>query len=378
MGMGNIRWMASLWAAVALLVGSAQVGAEDIVIGQIAPIGVASTPEALLLNEGTRACVDQVNGQGGVRGRRLQFFAIDDELRAPLVAEKFRQAMARKPVALINVMGSAVLGTLLSTQALDRNDVVVLGAIPGAEAFRQPGHARLFHIRSGDKSHLEQILSHSKTMGVQRIHVIYQDAGVGHSGLAVVKASAERFGITLTSSLSTLDVASKAAAVQQAVAAGAQTYVLLGFPHFMAEILAQLRSAGMEQAVFALGYLSPALAVKTAGPKGARGLGLVQAMPNPNGRVLLLQRDFQAAMRQAMPKLIEYSAFHLEGCVGVRVLVEALKRIDGQPTPASLAQALRTMGEVDLGGYRVNFSKGQVGNAWSDIGVMSEAGRLLF
>jgi len=378
MGMGNIGRIASLWVAMALLIGSARARADDIVIGQIAPIGVASTPEALLLNEGTRACVDQVNGQGGVRGRRLQFFAIDDELRAPLVADKFQQAMARKPVALINVMGSAVLGTLLSTQALDRNDVVVLGAIPGAEAFRQPGHARLFHIRSGDKSHLEQILSHSKTMGVQRIHVIYQDAGVGHSGLAVVKAGAERFGITLTSSLSTLDVASKAAAVQQAVAAGAQTYVLLGFPHFMAEMLDQLRRAGMEQAVFALGYLSPALAVKAAGLKGARGLGLVQAMPNPNGRVLPLQRDFQAAMRQAMPKLSEYSAFHLEGCVGVRVLVEALKRIDGQPTPASLVQALRMMGEVDLGGYRVNFSKGQVGNAWSDIGVMSEAGRLLF
>lgn len=372
--MRGIKWMVA-----ALLGASGGAMAEDIVIGQIAPIGVAATPEARQLHDGTKACVDQVNRQGGVRGRRLQFFAVDDELKPPLVVEKFQQAMARKPLALVNVMGSAVLGTLLSSKALDQHDVVVLGAIPGAEAFRQPGHPRLFHIRSGDKAHLEQILVHSKTLGTQRIHVVYQDAGIGHSGLAVLKAGAERLGgITLTASMSTLEPASKAAAVTEATAAAAQTYVVIGFPHYMAEMLDRLRRADVAQAVFALGYLSPALAVSTAGVKGARGLGLTQAMPNPNGRVMQVQRDFQAAMRQAQPQLTEYSSFHLEGCVGVRVLVEGLKRIDGNPTPAALARALHTMGEVDLGGYRVRFGEGQVGNTWSDIGVMSETGRLLF
>ncbi len=367
------------WLATALLWSGGVAMAQDIVIGQIAPIGVASTPEAQQLYEGTRACVDQVNRAGGVRGRKLQFFAIDDELRAPLVTEKFQQAMARKPIALVNVMGSGVLGTLLSTRALDTSDVVIVGVIPGAEVFRQPGHERLFHIRSGDRVQLERVLLHSKTLGIQRIHVLYQDAGVGLSGLAVLKAGAERLGgLTLTSSLSTLAPESLAEAVRNSAGAKAQAYVVIGFPHFMADALAKLRGAGVEQAVFALGYLSPTLAVKVAGVKGARGLGLTQAIPNPNGRVLQLQREFQSAMRQSLPRMTEYTSFHLEGCVGVRVLVEGLRRIEGTPTPAALARSLHSMGEVDLGGFRVRFGEGQVGSVWSDIGVMSETGRLLF
>lgn len=375
----NLKQIARQCLATLVLGGGSAAIAEDIVIGQIAPIGVASTPEAQQLHDGTKACIDQVNRQGGVRGRRLQFFAIDDELQSPLVAEKFQQAMSRKPVALVNVMGSAVLGTLLSSKALDSQDVVILGAIPGAEAFRQPGHERLFHIRSGDKAHLERILVHSKTLGIQHIHVIAQDVGIGQSGLAVLKEAAERMGgIKISQSMSTLATAAKAEAVQKAAEAKAQAYVVIGFPVYMAEMLDLLRRNGVEQAVFALGYLSPALAVKTAGAKGARGLGLTQAIPNPNGKVLQVQREFQSAMREAMPKLTEYTSFHLEGCVGVRVLVEGLRRIEGTPTPAALAKALHSMGEVDLGGYRVRFGTGQVGSGWSDIGVMSETGRLLF
>ncbi len=350
--------------------------AQDIVVGQIAPLAL---PEAQQLSEGTKACIDQINRNGGIRGRKLAFFTVDDELKTPLVADKFKQAMARKPVALLNVMGSGLLGALLATKALDSNDVVILGAIPGAEAFRQPGHERLFHIRSGDKAHLERILTHSQTLGIKNIHVLYQDVGIGQSGVAVLKAGAQRVGgIHITSTVSTLEPASLAEAVQKSAATPAQAYIVIGFPNYMADALARLREAGVRQAVFALGYLTPALAVKTAGVAGARGLGLTQAIPNANGRVLPVQREFQAAMRVANPKLTEFSSFHLEGCMAARVLAEGLRRIDGNPTPTALARALHNMGELDFGGYSVRFGDGQVGSVWSDIGVMSETGRLLF
>lgn len=378
MGVGTGSLLRAL-AALLLACGcGASAVAQEIVIGQIAPIGVATTPEATDLHEGTKACVDQVNRNGGIRGRKLGFFAINDELKPALVGEKFQQAMARKPIALVSVMGSAVLGTLLASKALDTHDVVIVGAIPGAEAFRQPGHERLFHVRSGDKVQLERILTHSKTLGVQSIHVVYQDVGVGHSGLSVLRAAAPLSGIAISSSMSSLEPGSVAEAVGQAVAARAQAYVVIGFPHYMADVLRRLREAGVAQAVFGLGYLTPGYAVKVAGVKGARGLGLTQAIPNPNGKVLQVQRDFQAAMRQAYPRLTEYSSFHLEGCMSVRVLAEGLRRIEGNPTPAALARALHGMGEIDFGGFRVNFTSGQVGSAWSDIGVMSESGRLMF
>lgn len=350
---------------------------NDIVVGQIAPFVAA--PETYELHLGARACLDEANRRGGVRGRRINFFGIDDELKAELAVEKFNEAMARRPVALLNVVGSGLLGTLLSRHLLDTADVVLLGAIPGAEAFREPGHPRLFHIRSGDRAQLERILLHSRTLGVQQVHVLYQDVAVGQSGLAVLRAAAARLGQpSITATASSLQPQALAAAVRTAAAAPAQAYVLLGFPQFMAEALADLRSAGARQAVFALGYLTPEHAVRAAGLSGARGLGLTQALPNPNGKTLPLQREFQAAMDRSPSRAAQYTPFHLEGCVAARVLVEGLRRIEGPITADALAKSLHAMGEIDLGGYRVDFSNSQVGSVWSDIGVMSSNGRLSF
>jgi branched-chain amino acid transport system substrate-binding protein len=64
--------------------------------------------------------------------------------------------------------------------------------------------------------------------------------------------------------------------------------------------------------------------------------------------------------------------------VTARTFVAAARRIEGVPTPATLAKALHEMGELDLGGFRVNFGKGNVGSAWTDIGVISGYGKLIY
>ncbi|MDP4078247.1 hypothetical protein [Acidovorax sp. A1169] len=45
-------------------------------------------------------------------------------------------------------------------------------------------------------------------------------------------------------------------------------------------------------------------------------------------------------------------------------------------TLASLAAPLTSMGEIDFGGFRVDFSKGNVGSRYVDIGVIGSDGRL--
>ena len=66
--------------------------------------------------------------------------------------------MQRKPVALLNPVGSAALKRMLDDKMLDQTDVIVLNAIPGAEALRNPGHPKLFHIRAGDRQQIEKIV----------------------------------------------------------------------------------------------------------------------------------------------------------------------------------------------------------------------------
>ncbi|MCC7098869.1 MAG: ABC transporter substrate-binding protein, partial [Rubrivivax sp.] len=48
----------------------------------------------------------------------------------------------------------------------------------------------------------------------------------------------------------------------------------------------------------------------------------------------------------------------------------------GDSSAEGLAKALRAMGEYDLGGYRVNFARNNIGSNFVDIGVVNAEGTL--
>jgi branched-chain amino acid transport system substrate-binding protein len=369
-----------LWAmCAASLLLPAGARAENIVVGQIGPFSGLPSPDATEVRDGAQAYFDLVNASGGIRGRKIAMFTLDDTFKGDVFVERFKQALSKRPVALISPIGSAAMTKLLKDNLLDAADIVVLNAIPGAEAFRQPGHLKLFHIRAGDKAQLDRILTHCKTLGVLDVHVFRQDLPIGEAGLAVVKATtASMGGFKVDSTTSTHTDAALQDAAKNVAGVRPQGILVVGTPKFMADAIHQVRLAGAGQAVFALSYLPTPLAVKIVGADAARGLSITQTFPNPNSRNLPLQREFQDAMNKSKPEITTYSPFHLEGYVTARTFVAAARRIEGMPTPATLAKALHEMGELDLGGFRVNFGKGNVGSAWTDIGVISGYGKLIY
>jgi branched-chain amino acid transport system substrate-binding protein len=350
---------------------------NDIVLGQIGPFTGIPVPDAPQLNQGMRAALAQVNVAGGVLGRRLSLFELDDGYTADGFVHQFEEAMKRHPVALLSPVGSVALKRMLDDKLLDRHDVVVLNALPGAESLRNPGHPRLFHIRAGDRQQIERMVRHARSVGLTRLAVLHQDIPIGTSGLAVAEATAKGLeGLTLLPAATTLEPAALAQAVQKVAGAEAQGVLVLGAPRFMADAIVMLRKAGLNQFVFALSYVPPGLITQLNGSP-ARGVGLAQTYPNPNGINLAIQRDFQQAMKSSAAATGPWTAFHLEGYISVRVLVEALRR-GKEASPAGLARALHTMGEVDLGGFRVNFGNGNVGSSFVDVGVINSDGRLVY
>ena len=137
-------------------------------------------------------------------------------------------------------------------------------------------------------------------------------------------------------------------------------------------------AAGGRHQVYTLSYVPAGLLTKVVGEAGARGVGIAQTFPAPQGSKLKLQRDFQQTMQQYAPGVKDYTHFHLEGYVSARVLVAGLRRAGPRPTASTLRTALRDMGEVSVGGFNVDFRKGNVGSSWVDIAVVSEGGKLRY
>ncbi len=364
--------------AAAALGGTFAASAQDIVVGQIGPWTVIPVPDAPQVNAGLKAHFAQVNARGGINGRRISLFELDDAYAADTFVQRFEEAMKRKPVALLSPIGSAAVKRMLDDKLLDRHDVVVLNAIPGAESLRAPGHPRFFHIRAGDRQQVEKMVQHARTLGITRMTALYETIEMGESAVAVAKAEVEKAGgAALRSVAAPREAGAIAAAARQIAATDTQNVLVLGSPRFTVDAIAELRKAGASPSMFAFSYVPPGLLAKVAGADAARGVGIAQTFPNPAGVNTPLQREFQAAMKAAFPEVTSYTSFHLEGYITARVLTEALRRAP-QATPEALARTLRGMGEVDLGGYRVRFEKNNVGSSFVDIGVMTTGGRLMY
>jgi len=352
--------------------------AQDIVIGQVGPFTGIPVPDAPEVNQGAKAYVAQVNKAGGINGRKISFFELDDTYKPDGFVAALEQAMQRKPVALISPIGSASIQRMLGDKLLDKYDVVIMNAIPAAEPFRNPGHPRLFHVRAGDKQQLEKIVNHARTLGMTRLAVLHQEIPIGTSGMKVVTDEVARVpGMEVTGVQGTLDPATLAKASQDVFKLNAQGVLVVGAPPFMAHGVAQLRKAGVTQSIFVLSYVPPGLLVKLAGAEGARGIGIAQTYPNPNGKTRAVVREFQAAMKAAWPDIKSYTPFQFEGYLSARIVGEGLRRAK-DTRPESLAKSLQAMGALDFDGYRVDFSKGNVGSHFVDIGVVDQQGRLRY
>ncbi len=381
--MGNLwtrafcRWLLACigWAASA----TALAQQFPIVVGQIGPFTVLPSPDAKEVNEGARAWFQQVNRNGGVRGRPIEFFELDDKFNADEFVKQLNAAMQRKPVAFITPIGSQALSKLVGEKLLDQHQVTVVNAIPGAEVFRSPGHARLFHVRAGDAQQIEKIIAHVSTLGVTRLAVLHQDLPIGHAGLKVSLqiAAKQTPPVKVTGHVAKHEPAPVAAAAKATLESQPQAVLVIGTPKFMADSVADLRKGGGRQFLFALSYMPASLAVKVAGD-GARGVGIAQTFPNPNGVALPVQREFQNAMRAMYPSIASYTSFQLEGYVSARVLTEGLRRINGDVTSDGLARSLKAMGQLDLGGFTVSFVDSNAGSRFVDIGVIDGRGKLMY
>jgi len=350
-------------------------GGDDIVVGQIGPFTGTPVPGAAQMRQGIEAALGETNAAGGIGGRRLALFALDDGFDPDVFVRRFAEAAERRPVALLAPMGTPTVQRMLDARLLDRYDMLVLNAVPGADSLRSPGHPRLLHVRAGDHQQVERIVRHAVTLGITQMAVLCQDLSIGTTSLAVARQVADAHGVRLAVAMAPADGSALDEAVGRVQAGQPQCVLVLGSPRFAARGIAALRRANQEWPLYALGYVTPELVVHLAG-SGARGVALAQVFPNPNGNTLALQQRFQAAMAQqgaASP----FTPFQLEGYVTGRVLVEGLRRAKA-PGPEGLAHALHAMGECNLGGFRVDFSHGNVGSHFVDIAMINSRGRLVY
>jgi branched-chain amino acid transport system substrate-binding protein len=366
--------MKSLAIAFALTFCMAAHAAAPIVIGQSAPLTGPAAAAGKAFVDGARAYINDVNRAGGVRGRSIELRTLDDAYDPSRAAENAKTLIDEGALGLFGFINTpaSVAGAAVATQ----HKVPFIAPASGVSSLRQPGNDYIFNVRASFKDEATRITSHLETVGVERISffsLFIPESKVmfEHMGGLLAK-SGRKFYTAVNVQPGAVDLAKAAADLKPKET---QAVVLFCPGKMCADLIHELRKQGGS----ALTYYTISSAGDVFGELATKGasIAVTQVMPYPwvSGAFPVVDR-YQKAMTSAGKT--DFGYWSLEGYISAQVLVEGLRRMDGndKPTPGALAEAMRSIGRLNFGGFEVVLDRAyRNGSRYTDITLARSAGK---
>jgi ABC-type branched-subunit amino acid transport system substrate-binding protein len=246
------------------------------------------------------------------------------------------------------------------------------------------GAANFFPFRSGYPDEVTALVKEASNTQKKKLAIVYWNITFGPAMQKIAQEAAQKFGVNV---VATVPIDAQAQdkfdpIMKEAVAAvvkqAPDAILMLISGRYSLEFVKQIKNSESADAqLYAMSIVPPGDVVKAVGEAKARGLVIAQAVPFPFSATLQIVSEYQKTMKQYAPnEPLSFST--LEGFVGGKITVEAIKRAGKNPTRAGVLKALSSMGEYDLGGVYVNYSsKERRGWGQIDLTVIGAAGKLL-
>lgn len=366
--------------AALLTVTTLSAHAADIVIGQVAPLSgvLASTGRDMVL--GAKIYFDHINASGGINGSKIRHIVLDDAYKVDETVRLTQELIEKhQAAALIGFAGTANVGELLKRGVLESGRIALVAPYTGGEVLRTEANRNIFHIRAGYADEAEHMIDHLVTLGMQRIAVFYQNDGFGEAGKQGVEKALARRNLKLAAAASyernTDDVKSAVDTIRKSEAGAV---IMISVNRSTAAFTKAFREAGGSAQLLNISVVDAGQLVKLSSAPTMHGLGISQVMPFPYSDTLPVTREFKKLFAKHAPADATISYTNFEEFIGAKVLTEAVRRAGTNPTPEKILRSLETLGNLDVGGFNVNFSpSSRVGSRFVEVTVIGKNGSLL-
>jgi ABC-type branched-subunit amino acid transport system substrate-binding protein len=179
---------------------TAQVGANDIVLGMSAAFTGPSKGLGIELYRGSMAYLHHVNHEGGVHGRRIVIKAYDDGYNPlPAIENTIRLIEEDRAFLLFNYVGTPTVTRCLPLLKRHRDaSVLLFFPFTGAQPQRQaPYGEHVFNLRASYYQETAGLVDHFVAIGRKRIAVFYQADAYGRNGWQGVRSALARHGLKM-------------------------------------------------------------------------------------------------------------------------------------------------------------------------------------
>ncbi|MDY7540572.1 ABC transporter substrate-binding protein [Undibacterium sp. RTI2.1] len=326
------------------------------------------------MNAGANAYFAYINKNGGVNGRKIEVRTLDDKFEPALAAGNAGTLIKTEHVfALFQSRGTPHTEALLPLLA--ENKIPLIAPSTGATLFHTPNNRYVFNVRAKYRDEVTRGVEQFNTVGIKEIGVLHVDDSFGNDGLIGFNHAMAKYNLTpaivFKYDRTKPDVAAVVATLNQSKA---KALIIVGSATTTVDIIKAVRAQGNAVQIMTLSNNSSQSFVEALG-KASAGIIVSQIMPAPNSTSTKLGQEFKEI---AAPQGVNSSYASMEGFVGAKVMVEALRRAGRNLTRDSLIRALESMRRFDLGGVVLSYTdQNHSGSEFVELTIISKDGKFL-
>jgi len=372
------RPMLASFAIVSIFACQTALAAGEILLGNIATTTNATARNNCInLVLGYTVFLEHVNRQGGVHGRKIKIVNKDDELDPEKMVALTESLIADKDViALAGFLNTPGLIELAKKNLLGEKKIAMIAPIA---AFNT---TNFYPLRPGYNDETVKLLREAQDTQKRRVGIVYFNQAYGPSVFKFAQEKAREIGVNVVAATGFETAPDK---IEAGIAAAAETLskaqpdavlMIVGGNAAYSFVKKFRQTENGSAQIYTLSTADPFLFVKSAGLENARGVVISQAMLYPGINSLAVVPEYQKMMAQYAPGQ-PLTFFSLEGFMGAKIAVEAIRRAGPNPTRAKVIAALNTMKDFDLGGVFVSYSPDtRAGSKTVDLTIIGKDGKL--
>ena len=298
------------------------------------------------VRDGVEVAFSEINDQGGVNGRKLQFIAEDDGYEPMRTIASARKLVEQdKVAALLAVTGTASSAALSPFVAESKTPLLFPYAF--AHSLTTPLNRDVFTTLPEVRVQMMVLANYIlKELRQTKVAAIYQNDDFGQDAVAGLD---ERFGdakVPLVKLPFDRGATNFSGVVAQAKAAGVEHVVFLGIPKDAALVMREANNLGWKPQFSGHNALGDPQTFQLAGPlaEGAIAIAVMEPLDSDKPAV----RTFLVAQHKYKPNT-KPTTYSMHGYQAGRIFAEVLRRSGGKTDEASIVSSLESLKAYDTG-----------------------------
>jgi ABC-type branched-subunit amino acid transport system substrate-binding protein len=365
---------AILATGVAMAFMTLPVAAQDAIkVGMSGPFSGGLSLLGQSVRDGVEVAFSEVNEQGGVAGRKLQFIAEDDGYEPMRTIASARKLVEQdKVVALLAVTGTAPSAALLPFVTESKTPMLFPYAF--SHSLTTPLNRDVFTTLPEVRVQMVVLANYIiTTLKQTKVAAIYQNDDFGQDAVAGLD---ERFGrdkIALVKLPFDRGTTNFSGVVAQAKAAGVEHVVFLGIPKDAALVMREANNLGWKPQFSGHNALGDPQTFQLAGPlaEGAIAIAVMEPLDSDKPAV----KAFIAAQQKYKPNT-KPTTYSMHGYQSGKLFAEIIKRSGGKTDEASIVSAIESLSGFDTGLMApLTFSAKQHAGALAGAIMKAEGGK---